>query len=214
MTEGKSLRSNDPSEHLKKQVVFPVGAGRLGWCSWAPEEQVLFPVGAGRLGWCTFSSQCRQQWHSPRAVHLTQAVCAVSERTGFQLRPVAGLLSARDFLASLAFRVFQCTQYIRHASSPMHSPEPWVSPGPVASLPQSWPACTLFLQQTRCLLLTVFSSFPPPTGRDCCHELLGHVPMLADKTFAQFSQVRWLFAFPWEVGIQTLVLPPKPFLLS
>jgi phenylalanine-4-hydroxylase len=52
----------------------------------------------------------------------------VSERiqriSGFRLEPVAGLIAPNVFLENLAESVFLSTQFIRHHSSPLYTPEP------------------------------------------------------------------------------------------
>ena len=44
--------------------------------------------------------------------------------TGFSMQPVMGLVKARTFVEHLAQNIFLSTQYIRHHSRPLYTPEP------------------------------------------------------------------------------------------
>ena len=61
---------------------------------------------------------------SERVPQLAQLNPVLSAATGFRMEPVAGLARADAFLERLGEGVLLSTQYIRHASRPLYTPEP------------------------------------------------------------------------------------------
>ncbi|MHB8416428.1 MAG: hypothetical protein ACYDCL_00020 [Myxococcales bacterium] len=59
-----------------------------------------------------------------RIPQLAEISGRLAPLTGFRLSPVAGLVSPRTFLTFLARRIFLSTQYLRHPSAPLYTPEP------------------------------------------------------------------------------------------
>ncbi|WP_249644144.1 phenylalanine 4-monooxygenase [Nocardia sputi] len=55
---------------------------------------------------------------------LDEVSAALQPLTGFRYAPAAGLVPLREFFGSFADRIFHSTQYIRHHSAPLYTPEP------------------------------------------------------------------------------------------
>lgn len=59
-----------------------------------------------------------------RVPQLADVNEGLSAGTGIEMLPVGGLISARGFLSGLGRGVFLSTQYMRHPSRPLYTPEP------------------------------------------------------------------------------------------
>ncbi|MEA2124702.1 MAG: phenylalanine-4-hydroxylase [Solirubrobacteraceae bacterium] len=59
-----------------------------------------------------------------RVPNLDEVSDRVATRTGFRFVPAPGLVPLEQFYGSLADRVFHSTQYLRHPSQPLYTPEP------------------------------------------------------------------------------------------
>ncbi|MGV9413280.1 phenylalanine 4-monooxygenase [Nocardia sp. NPDC003693] len=59
--------------------------------------------------------------HIPQLAEVSEKLFPLS---GFRYVPAAGLVPLREFFGSFADRIFHSTQYIRHHSAPLYTPEP------------------------------------------------------------------------------------------
>ena len=59
-----------------------------------------------------------------RVPQLDEVTAGLAGLTGFRYVPAAGLVELRTFYGSLADSVFHSTQYVRHHSVPLYTPEP------------------------------------------------------------------------------------------
>jgi phenylalanine-4-hydroxylase len=117
-----------------------IAAAAMAWEDGQPVPQIAYTDVENGI-WATVSTElhvkhekyaCREYLEAKAALGLPEdrvpQLDAVTARlaplTGFAYHPAPGLVELREFYASLGDGVFHSTQYVRHPSEPLYTPEP------------------------------------------------------------------------------------------
>jgi phenylalanine-4-hydroxylase len=129
--------AHDPDYRRRRNEI---AAGALAWKPGEPIPQVQYTESEHEI-WRTVSRELalKHERLAIRAFREAKAALALPEDhvpqldevsaglkplTGFEFHPAAGLVPLDEFYGSLADRIFHSTQYLRHDSSPLYTPEP------------------------------------------------------------------------------------------
>jgi phenylalanine-4-hydroxylase len=129
--------ANDPEYRRRRNEI---AAGALKWQPGAPIPQVAYSEEEHEI-WRTVCRElgpkherlaCRAFREAKAALslpedhvpQLDEVTSRLKPLTGFEFHPAAGLVPLDEFYGSLADRIFHSTQYLRHPSSPLYTPEP------------------------------------------------------------------------------------------
>jgi phenylalanine-4-hydroxylase len=129
--------AHDPDYRRRRNEI---AAGALAWKPGEPIPQVEYTESEHEI-WRTVSRELalKHERLAIRAFREAKAALALPEDhvpqldevsaglkplTGFEFHPAAGLVPLDEFYGSLADRIFHSTQYLRHDSSPLYTPEP------------------------------------------------------------------------------------------
>jgi phenylalanine-4-hydroxylase len=92
--------------------------------TWRTVAAHLAPLHAERASSAFRDGACRLDLPRDRIAQLREVNERLQAHTGFRFEPVPGLVPPRDFFGALADGVFCSTQYVRHPSVPLYTPEP------------------------------------------------------------------------------------------
>ena len=129
--------AGDPAYRARRAAIAGLA---LGWepgrplpeVEYAPEEHATWKAVCAGLRTAWEEGACRSHLEAveelglptDRVPQLAEVGHRLAGATGFRYQPVAGLAPLRTFYRSFGEGVFWSTQYLRHSSNPLYTPEP------------------------------------------------------------------------------------------
>ncbi|MFE3446320.1 phenylalanine 4-monooxygenase [Nocardia sp. NPDC059180] len=128
---------NDPDYRTRRNAIAALAldyrpGGPLPRVEYTDDEQQVWRIVSAELARKHRTYACTEVLEAAARLalpidhipQLDEVSAALEPLTGFRYVPAAGLVPLREFFGSFADRIFHATQYIRHHSAPLYTPEP------------------------------------------------------------------------------------------